>query len=175
MIKMFAEESDLVSARSAIKDIFFLSSNGTENLSKDDKEVFFETWSGFYLDSLPKQVFLFKSNSGTTVGYLTGCYDSAGAAALYRRLFYFRGFNKYYQNYPAHFHVNCHPDLRGRGIGGQLVEAFIKNVAQRRLAGVHLVTGAKARNRSFYDLHGFYLQGKKTFGGKELVLLGRNC
>ena len=73
MIKMFAEESDLVSARSAIKDIFFLSSNGTENLSKDDKEVFFETWSGFYLDSLPKQVFLFKSNSGTTVGYLTGC------------------------------------------------------------------------------------------------------
>ena len=175
MIGEYIDEENLLASRAAIKEIFFLSSRSGAKLSGIEKDCFFQTWAGYYLDSLPTQTLVFKTNLGKIVGYLTGCYDSVAALDLYKNLFYYRAFETYYSQYPTHFHINCHPNFRNTGIGGALVEAFVQNSAERGVPGVHLVTARSADNRRFYESHEFHLHATKGFGSGDLVLLGRKC
>ena len=89
MIGEFIDQENLVASRSAIKEIFFLSSRSGAKLSGSEKEIFFQTWAGYYLDILPAQTLVFKTNLGKIVGYLTGCYDCVAALDLYNNLFYY--------------------------------------------------------------------------------------
>ena len=175
MIGEFIDQENLVASRSAIKEIFFLSSRSGAKLSGSEKEIFFQIWAGYYLDILPAQTLVFKTNLGKVVGYLTGCYNSIAALGLYKNLFYYRAFETYYSQYPTHFHVNCHPDFRNKGIGGALVDEFVQNSAKQGATGVHLVTGSSARNHRFYQSHEFYHKATKGFSSGDLVLLGRKC
>ena len=84
MIGEYIDEENLLASRAAIKEIFFLSSRSGAKLSGIEKDCFFQTWAGYYLDSLSTQTLVFKTNLGKIVGYLTGCYDSVAALDLYK-------------------------------------------------------------------------------------------
>ena len=62
------------------------------NFKKQDRECFFHTWAGWYLDSLPGETLLARHVEGEIVGYLAGCLDSNAAFPLYRHIFYFKAF-----------------------------------------------------------------------------------
>ena len=175
MISRFVEEENPAEIRAQIKEIFFLSSRRMKVLRGVAREQVFGSWAGYYLDKIPDQTLLFKTHSCGIVGYLTGCFNSAGARPLYRDLFYYQAFDKWYEQYPAHFHVNCHPDFRSQGIGKVLVETFVGYASQAGAAGVHLVTGTRARNRQFYERQKFFKQTTCRLNNTYLVLLGRVC
>jgi len=64
--------------------------------------------------------------------------------------------------YPAHFHINLGKGFRGRGLGSKLVDAFMQQVAQARLRGVHVVTrGDNVTGRRFFEKAGFRLLFEK--------------
>jgi len=174
MIHAFIEEKDSIGARERIKEIFFLSSHSGASLAGVARKKFFDCWAGYYLDKIPEQTLLFKARSGEIVGYLTGCLNSAAASPLYRSCFYYREFNVFYTEFPAHFHVNCDPEFRGRGIGRKLVETFVNRVKQAGAPGAHLVTGKAARNRRFYERLCFVERATCQLNKSDIVLLGRD-
>ena len=156
-----------------IETIFFLSSETGARLAGAARGRFFATWTGYYL-SKPESVWLRHGADGKLAGYLTGCLDSAGAEPLYDALFYYRAFEDQYPAFPAHYHINCHPDHRNRGLGAELVGAFLGACRDAGVAGAHVVTGTGARNASFYGRCGLTERARREVGGKPLVLLARN-
>ena len=156
-----------------IETIFFLSSKTGARLSGAARGRFFTAWTGYYL-STPESVWLRHRPDGKLAGYLTGCLDSAGAKPLYDALFYYRAFEDQYPAFPAHFHINCHPDHRNRGVGAELVAAFLGACRDAGVGGAHVVTGAGARNASFYDRRGLTERARRDVDGKPLVLLARH-
>ncbi len=174
MISAFIEEKDRIGAHARIKEIFFLSSYSGAPLVGAAREKFFDCWAGYYLEEMPEHTSLFKMESGRIIGYLTGCLNSAAARPLYGSCFYYREFDGFYAEYPAHFHVNCDPKFRGRGVGKRLVQHFVSGLKQVGNPGVHLVTGKGARNRRFYERLGFIERATCQLNKSDLVLLGRN-
>lgn len=156
-----------------IETIFFLSSETGARLAGAARVHFFSAWTGYYL-SKPETVWLRHGPDGKLAGYLTGCLDSASAGPLYGALFYYRAFEDQYPAFPAHFHVNCHPDHRNRGVGAELVAAFVGACRDAGVGGAHVVTGAGGRNTSFYDRCGFLERMRRDVDGKPLVLLARS-
>ena len=57
------------------------------------------------------------------------------------------------QKFPAHLHMNVHPDFQRPGIGKQLLSRFCKASAERGAGGIHIKTST--RNQSAI---GFYLR-----------------
>ncbi len=165
--------SDPDRARAEIETIFFLSSGTGARLAGAARGRFFATWTGYYL-SKPESVWLRHGPDGKLAGYLTGCLDSAGAEPLYEALFYYRAFGDQYPAFPAHFHINCHPNYRNQGFGAELVAAFLGACRDADVGGAHVVTGAGARNASFYDRCGLTERARRDVDGKPLVLLARN-
>ncbi len=165
--------SDPDRALAEIETIFFLSSETGARLAGAAQRRFFPTWTNYYL-SMPGLVWLRHGPDGKLAGYLTGCLDSAGAEPLYDALFYYRAFEDQYRAFPAHFHVNCHPDLRNQGVGAELVAAFVGACRDAGVGGAHVVTGAGARNTSFYGRCGLTERARRDVDGKSLVLLARS-
>lgn len=159
--------------RAEIETIFFLSSETGARLADAARARFFTAWTGYYL-SRPELVWLRHGPDGKLAGYLTGCLDSAGAEPLYDALFYYRAFEDQYPSFPAHFHINCHPDHRNQGVGAELVAAFVGACRDAGVGGAHVVTGAGARNTSFYGRCGFLERARRDVDGKALVLLARD-
>ena len=56
----------------------------------------------------------------------------------------------YLQEFPAHLHINCHPNHQGKGIGGKLINQLIKYLGAKNVPGVHLVTLHGHANEQFY-------------------------
>ena len=175
MITRLSDEAGHAAARDRIEEIFFLSSGADSGLVGADKKRFWRRWTEYYLSEVQESVLLYRTPRGVLAAYLTGCPDSAAARPLYDDLFYYRAFEGLYGLYPAHFHVNCHPDFRDRGIGAALVEFFVAECGAAGLAGVHLVTAAGARNRRFYARCGFAEQARRQIADSDMVLLGRLC
>ena len=174
MISVFIEEKDSIKAYARVTEIFFRSSHSGTSLKGVAKEKFFDCWVGYYLEEIPEQTLLFKTESGNIVGYLTGCLNSAAARPLYGSCFYYSEFDGFYTEYPAHFHVNCDPEFRGQGIGRKLVETFVGRLKQVGNPGAHLVTGKAARNRRFYERLSFVERATCQLNKTDLVLLGRD-
>ncbi len=164
--------AEQAAALERIEDIFFLSSASGGTLLGPDRDAFYRRWTGYYLDQQPDLVLLAEAE-GAVVGYLMGCDRSADAARLYEDLLYYRAFEDCYADYPAHLHVNVHPDHRDGGVGASLVRRFEQVCAGRGCAGVHLVTAAGARNRAFYERLGYQEISACRVEERDLVLLGR--
>jgi len=61
-----------------------------------------------------------------------------------------------YRAYPAHLHINIHPDYQRRGIGHLLVRRLLDHLAEQGIPGVHLIVGADNRTGiGFYRKYGF--------------------
>lgn len=153
-------------ALAALERIFFASSLRKNFADAAARAAFFETWTGWHLRQAPQDVLLWRDpDSGGWAGYLTGCRDSAGAADLFKTIPAYDRFSDLFAQFPAHLHVNVDEAFRGRGVGAALVETFAADCR----TGVHVVTGAQARNRAFYRRSGFMLEEER--GG--LLFMGR--
>lgn len=160
-------------AVAALTDIFFQSSSRTSFATAAERTAFLARWTAYYLDHCPDDVLLWREADGSITGYLTGCRDSAGAIPLHDGLPGYTVFADCFAAFPAHLHVNCRPDRRGRGIGAALIEAFASDCAGAGLAGLHIVTAPSARNVQFYARAGFDHRVDRAWAGHPLLFMGR--
>ena len=64
--------------------------------------------------------------------------------------------------YPAHLHINLQNGYRGKGIGRKLIEAYLKQLAELKITGVHLhTTSENVIACHLYEKCGFQLIGSK--------------
>lgn len=165
------ELPDRAAALAALEDIFFASTTRTGFASADERAAFLATWTGWYIDHSPADIWFTMTRSDTVTGYLTGCKDSAGAEIMARIVPKYTVFADHFAAYPAHFHVNVRPGWRGHGIGRRLVDHYADDCRADGLPGVHLVTGVFARNVEFYKRAGFtdaVQRGPLLFLGRRL-------
>ncbi|MGZ3789969.1 MAG: GNAT family N-acetyltransferase [Bacteriovorax sp.] len=165
------DSKELKEAERAIRDIFFLSSSLKEFSSPERKEAFFKRWCGDYFSLYPEQ-FYFMREEDKFLGYLSSCRDSKKAIGILEVPGYLV-FADLFDEYACHFHINFHPDCRGRGLGSELVERMCDDLKKEKIAGVHLVTTPDAANVRFYQRLGFHFEVKREFNQMTLLFMGR--
>ncbi len=173
MIVTLASRGDARALWAQAENIFFLSAPVRDFASTAEKRAFLERWTGYYRDSEPDHLYLSLDAGGGVAGYLTGCRDSGAARRLYRDIESYGLFEDLFDAYPAHFHVNCHPDFRRRGIGTALVDAFVAACVEEGADGLHIVTGTGADNTAFYRKCGLGFALRRRCGERELLFMGR--
>ncbi len=62
----------------------------------------------------------------------------------------------FYEGYPATLHINLLSGVRGVGLGGKLIEAFLNYLRRMNVGGVHMATMSEAAGR-FFVRQGFSL------------------
>lgn len=154
-----------------IKFIFYTSSSLQEFSSEERKTAFFKRWCGDYITLFPEQFYIARENL-SVLGYLSGCLDSNQAMAQLE-VPGFAVFSDLFDSYPAHFHINFHPDSRGRGLGSGLVTNYCDDLKRQQIAGVHLVTSPGAANISFYQRLKFNHEVQREFKQMVLLFMGR--
>jgi len=154
-----------------IKWIFYASSSLKEFSSEERKIAFFKRWCGDYITLFPNQFFIMKEDQ-KILGYLSGCNDSSAAENLLEVPGYIL-FSDLFSKYPAHFHINFHPDCRGRGLGSKLVDHYCHYLKSLSIPGIHLITSLGAANISFYQRLNFDLEVQRPSNQMTLVFMGR--
>ncbi|MEL6422147.1 MAG: GNAT family N-acetyltransferase [Pseudomonadota bacterium] len=124
-----------------------------------------------YLEQFPRWCRLALDGS-TVVGYLVGApvppLTEHGLAGQHQSSV----FRDLWPRYPAHCHINLTAAARGRGIGTDLVRAFLAHCRAEHLAGAHVVTGAGARNVGFYLRCGLNDEVHRDALERKLCFLG---
>jgi ribosomal protein S18 acetylase RimI-like enzyme len=151
--------------RASVESLFFLASTRQEFSSDEERDAWAQRWLGTYWRHFLEWIYVARAQDGQIVGYLTGCPDSPfiekdclpGMAV----------FSDLFERFPAHFHINCHPDWRSQGVGSALVAHYLKAL-RSEVVGVHIITSADARNRDFYRANGLTWEEER----KGLVLMG---
>lgn len=156
-----------------IDAIFFEASNTKWFESDATRSAFREHWLGRYLRHDPQLAFLGLVISGDVAGYVVGAIDDPALSARFADVGYVAAFGDLTSKYPAHLHINLAPAFRNRGIGGQLIEAFVAEANRRGAPGVHVVTSDNSDNVRFYNRNGFIEVGR-TRGSAPLVFLARS-
>jgi GNAT superfamily N-acetyltransferase len=160
--------------RANIERIFFASAGRTTFADEAERSAFRERWLGRYLIHDRAHAFLARaSESGAVVGYLVGCLDDPARANRFSDIGYYEQFADLTVRYPAHLHINLDPAWRSKGIGGGLVEAFADHAARHGALGVHVVTGAAARNVGFYQRCGFAPLREADWNGNAILIMAR--
>ena len=162
-----------------IDRVFFAASCKKSFENAAERVQFRARWLGRYLDHDPDWVYvaLAEANQRQTavpnvVGYLVAALDDPARAPRFADLGYFQVFKQHTARYPAQLHVNLAQDVRGAGLGRRLVAAFIDDARQAGCRGVHVVTGARARNVTFYQRAGFNEVARTDWNGHTIILLG---
>lgn len=154
-----------------IKFIFYASSSLKEFSSEERKAAFFKRWCGDYITLFPEQFYIARENL-SVMGYLSGCQNSEKAMALLE-VPGFSVFSDLFESYPAHFHINFHPDCRGRGLGSGLLTSYCDDLKRDHIQGVHLVTSPGAANISFYQRLKFNHEVQREFNQMALLFMAK--
>lgn len=154
-----------------IKFIFFESSSVKSFRDDEHKVSFFNRWCGDYLKHYPEYFYLTLEN-GKLLGYLCGVIDSK-LAINFLNVPAQNLFEDLFETYPAHLHINFHPDARGKGLGTILINHFENELKKREVRGLHLITSQSARNVSFYKKAGFNYALEREFNGSFLYFMGK--
>lgn len=158
-----------------VRDIFFLSSTRKEFKTPKDRETFWDNYTRYYLYEKPELNLIASTGDRRVAGYLMGCEDSAAALPFYKdRLAHYAHFADQFEKYPAHFHINTHPDKVGMGIGSYMLNRFVETLRERGVRGVHLVTSPDSPNRKFYQKNGFDFELVRRWRGIPLLFMGRD-
>lgn len=137
-----------------------------------------------YAELEPELTFVVDDGTGRAVGYILGTADTPRFVADFRSVWLPRVAERYpapeseprtpeeamavllhrpermlapeLAPYPAHLHIDLLPDWQRRGLGRALMRTFLRALAERGVAAVHL-TMARANTpaRAFYDRLGF--------------------
>lgn len=157
-----------------IDAIFFASSNTQSFATEQDRHAFRERWLGRYLERYREDFFIAAASEQRIVGYLAGCLEDPARQPLFADIGYFATLADLTRHFPAHLHINVDPEFRNVGIGVQLIEAFCNHAWTAGAPGVHVVTGASARNVRFYQRCDFHELRKMAWNGGVLTCLGRS-
>ena len=155
-----------------IERIFFEASGRTRFANAAARAEFHERWLGRYLLHDRSHAFVARSDDGRIAGYLIGSIDDPAEADRFDDISYFAAFGDLTARFPAHLHINLDPAWRSQGIGSRLIAAFVAHAARRKVSGVHVVTGAAARNVGFYRRGGFEPLRELDWNGNRIVILG---
>lgn len=158
----------------ALEGVFFGASGTKSFAGEADRQAFRERWLGRYLEYDPQWTYLALDTNGKLAGYLLGSLDDPARTPRFGDIDYFKDFAALTLAYPAHLHVNLAPAYRNLGIGAQLIDTFALDAARVGVKGVHVVTGAGARNIGFYVRNGFRELGRMRSGTHDVVFLGRS-
>lgn len=171
-IRRMRELEQRASLMADLDGIFFEASATRSFESLSAQEAFRERWLGRYLTH--DDSWFYVAFAGTrAAGYLAGCLDDPALTGRFKDIWYFAELADLTRSYPAHLHVNLDPEFRSAGVGSRLIEGFAADAAAAGVAGVHVVTGAKSRNRSFYGRNGFVPLRELSRGAQDIVFLGR--
>lgn len=153
-----------------VKEIFFESS--TKKIFKDqaEKDAFFYKYGGFYLEHFPQYAFVARDHR--VLGYILGASET-NRNDLFQLQPHLAVFEKYFLQYPAHLHINCHSASRGQGIGGKLLTHLENQFKIEGLCGLHIITGINARNKDFYRRLAFDQEIREDFHGSGILLMGK--
>jgi GNAT superfamily N-acetyltransferase len=160
-------------AACAIERIFFASAARTVFADESERLAFRERWLGRYLAHDRQHVFVARDGGGSVIGYLAGCLDDPARAGRFDDIAYYRDFAGLTVRFPAHLHINLDEAWRGRGVGGQLIEAFAHHAGRHGKPGIHIVTGATARNVGFYRRCAFEPLREAQWNGASVLMMGR--
>lgn len=176
MIKSYSELNSVEKKESLlqIQEIFFLSSSVQSFESEFAKEKFFQRWCGDYLEKFPESFFLFLDDQKRVRAYLSAHYDSSKSLTQLD-IVSMQPFQDLFVEFPAHFHINTHPDSRSQGLGKVLVEHLLKICREKNLPGVHIITSPEQRNVAFYERAGFQFRVERPLKGKKSLLLFMGC
>ena len=161
-------EADLVIQQ--VENIFFESSSLKTFSSLEKKAAFYKRWCGDYQSLYPQEFFI-AMEDGKVLGYLSGCSDSVKAANIIE-VPGFKVFQDLFNRFPAHLHINFHPDARGRGLGSILVEHYKKFLRDNNIVGLHLVTSPGVQNVSFYERLNFTFTETRELNSMPLYFMG---
>ncbi|MDC7235053.1 MAG: GNAT family N-acetyltransferase [Spirochaetales bacterium] len=71
-------------------------------------------------------------------------------------LVHFRSMRHIYREYPAHLHINIHPDCQRLGLGHLLVDALLNPLKETGIKGLHLIVASdNSKGIGFYRKYGF--------------------
>lgn len=156
------------------REIFFLTSSRKSFASEEEKELFWNSWTGYFFRSEPEHIYLAIDGDGSLCGYLTGCADSTKAFdEIKKDISSFECFKDQFSNFPAHLHINCHPNYQGLGWGRKLIDAFVDDLRKLKVIGVHLVTSPEEENVHFYRRLNFSHHLGRSWHDYPLLFLGR--
>lgn len=157
-----------------IETVLISSSSRTAFSSPMARAAFVTQWLHYYRVVEPNLLFVAREvAAGHIVGYVSGCQDSASAAAAETPPPAYDALADCVARFPAHLHVNCLPAHRGAGIGTRLVNRLCVTLRARHVCGLHVVTTLAARNVAFYQRCGFRPIAVRAWRERQLLCLGR--
>lgn len=139
--------------QSQLSEIFFDASIKKEFKDPKEKEDFFWKYVGFYLAHYPEYAWI-AVEEGKVLGYVLGM-PFTQDPSLYAIQPHLRAFQEHFKSFPAHLHVNCHVDARGKGVGKKLLENLLSQLKDQKVSGLHIMTGPISDNKKFYQKLGF--------------------
>jgi len=160
-------ESDL----DQVREIFFDSSTRKNFKDQVEKDLFEWKYLGFYLHQYPSFCFIAEF-AGKILGYVVGASET-WTDELIKIQPHLECFKGYFSEYPAHLHINCHADARGKGVGSELMCRIICEFNILFAPGLHIMTGVDSSNREFYRKLGFDFEVLENFNGHPIVLMGK--
>lgn len=154
-----------------VAEIFFESSARKTFKDQEDRDRFFEKYVGVYLRRWPSLCWA-AVEDGKVLGYIVGSPTSNDGelASLQPHLHLFQ---EHFQNFPAHLHINCHREARGKGIGTELMQKWEDSLFLLNIKGLHIMTGADSVNQSFYRRRGHNFEVCKDFMGTSILFMGK--
>lgn len=153
--------------RSQVDEIFFESSSKKDFKDAQEKAAFNWKYLGFYLAHYPEYAWL-ALQEGKVLGYILGM-PFTHDPSLYGIQPHLKAFEEQFQNFPAHLHINCLHEARGKGIGKQLTLRLLNQLQGQGIKGLHIMTGPLSENRHFYEKLGFDFTLEKN----GILLMGK--
>lgn len=153
-----------------IREIFFESSTKKTFKDEAEKEAFFYKYLGFYLEHFPELCLVAVDKK--VLGYVV-CSPESNLSDLVKLQPHLKNFERYFNKFPAHLHINCHADSRGQGIGSKLIVETEKKLGAMNIKGLHIMTGNDAANQGFYKKLGFNFQVVEDFQGSHILFMGK--
>lgn len=173
-IKRFADipVDRLGSVHEGIDEIFFGASFQTTFSDQSERDRFRALWVGQYLDTFP-ELCLVALRGEAVVGYLAGYIPLANRARTFPDQHHMPVFADLHAAFPAHLHINIHPEARSVGIGARLIERFVATCRVHNCRGVHIVTSNGGRNNAFYRRVGFTHEVRRATETRDMIFMGR--
>lgn len=148
-----------------------MTSSIKEFSSDEARTKFLYKYFGFYYEKFPGFCwYAQKENKG--LGYCLGTPVTDSSFFVYQP--HLEVFNDLYEDFPAHLHINLHPDSQGLGIGKLLIEKWEDVARAHGARGMHIMTGVDARNKSFYLRQGFTTEVVRNYKGHPILFMGKN-
>jgi ribosomal protein S18 acetylase RimI-like enzyme len=177
-IESFESREVFAETLESIKEIFYLTSNQKTFANNTAKDNFFYKWAKQYLEKYPKYFFtasIDSKDSGNSkiVGYLACC-NNTQPDLLSLNIQGNSCFEEELQAYPAHLHINCHPNYQGFGVGSLLIDKCCKELSASKVSGVYIITSLDAVNVRFYKSNSFARRVVGSIGQQKLLFMGRD-